>query len=106
MPLHEEHSVTHDDKTAAYDELRRELNELLKEERYQDRLAKALPAADPAGSREVVELTRSIADILVTVRPSYDANAYTSALADATALVGDALSSATQSATGPVSKTK
>ena len=75
--------MTADDKTAGYDALRGELSELLKEERSQDRLAKALLAPDPARSREAVELTRSIADILVTACPNADANTYTSALADA-----------------------
>jgi hypothetical protein len=95
------HSLTDDDKTSGYDELRRELSEVLKKQRYQDRLAKALLAPDPARSREVEELTRSIADILVTACSKYDANTYASALADAAILVGAALSSPTQSATNP-----
>ena len=92
------HAVTDDDKTAGYAALRHQLSEVLKEQRSQDRLAKALLAPDPARSREVVELTRSIADILVTACPNADANTDAAALADAAALVGDALSSATQSA--------
>ena len=85
--------MTNDATTPGYDELRREISELLKEERYEDRLAKALLVPDPARSPDVVELTRSVAEILVTACPQHDANTYAAALADATVLVSDALSS-------------
>ena len=85
--------MTNDATTAGYDALRREINELLKGEGSQDRLAKALLAPDPARSRDVVELARSVAEILVTACPQHDANTYAAALADATVLVTDALHS-------------
>ena len=96
-------TLTDDDKTAGYDALRHELSEVLKEQRTQDRLTKALLAPDAARLLEVEELTRSVADILVTACPQHDANTYAAALADATVLVGGALSSATQSADTPSS---
>ena len=95
--------MTHDARTPGYAELRREISELLKEERYEDRLAKALLVPDPVRSPDVVELTRSVAEILVTACPRHDANTYAAALADATVLVTDALLSATQSADTPSS---
>ena len=71
------------DTAAVYDALRCDLIHLLMEYRSQGRFTRAAEGTVQARSLFLAELTRSIADILVTAYPKTDANAYAAALADA-----------------------
>ena len=72
-----------DDMGAVYDALRCELINLLIEHRSQGRFTTAAEGTAQVRSLFLVDLTRSIADILVTAYPNKDSNAYATALADA-----------------------
>jgi hypothetical protein len=71
------------DLAAVYDALRRDLINLLLQHRSRGRFMRAAEGTEQAQSQFLAELTRSIADILVTAYPTKDARAYAAALADA-----------------------
>jgi hypothetical protein len=71
------------DMGVVYEALRSDLINLLMEHRSQGRFTRAAEGTDQARSLFLAELTRSIADILVTAYPKKDAHAYAAALADA-----------------------
>jgi hypothetical protein len=73
-----------DIETAAiYEALRDDLISLLLEHRSRGRFTRAADDTDQARSLFLIELTRSIADILVTAYPPKNSRAYAAALADA-----------------------
>jgi hypothetical protein len=79
------------DMGAVYDALRSDLIHLLMEHRSQGRFTTAAEGTDQARSLFLVDLTRSVADILITVYPKKDSNACATALADARAIAGSVL---------------
>jgi hypothetical protein len=74
------------DTTAVYDALRCDLIHLLMEHRSQGRFTRAAEGTGQAIF--LAELTRSIADILLTAYSKTDTNAHAVALADARAMAG------------------
>jgi hypothetical protein len=72
-----------DDKGDVYDALRCDLVHLLMEHRSQGRFTRAAEGTDQARSLFLADLTRSVADILVTAYPKKDPVALATALADA-----------------------
>jgi hypothetical protein len=71
------------DMGAVYDALRSELIDLLLKYRAQGRFTRAAEGTDQARTLFLADLTRSIADILVTAYPKKDSSTYAAALADA-----------------------
>ena len=76
-------SEAKNDMSAVYDAMRCELINLLLQHRSQGRFTRATKGTDEERSLFLVDLTRSIADILVTAYPKRDSLAYAAALADA-----------------------
>jgi hypothetical protein len=76
---------------AVYDALRSDLIHLLMEYRSLGRFTRAAEGTEEARALFLAELTRSIADILVTAYPKTDANAYAAALADAQTLANSVI---------------
>jgi hypothetical protein len=86
------HMAQADIETAAiYEALRDDLISLLLEHRSRGRFTRTADDSDQARSLFLIELTRSIADILVTAYPTKNARAYASALADAGAIASSIL---------------
>jgi hypothetical protein len=79
------------DDSVAYDTLRGDLIGLLMEHRAQGRFTHAVEGTDRARSLFLADLTRSIADILVTAYPTANANVYTAVLAEARSMVRSVL---------------
>ena len=79
------------DMGAIYDVLRRELMQLLMEHRSQGRFARAAEGTAEARSLFLVDLTHSIADILVAAYPNEGSAAYAAALADAEIIASSVL---------------
>ena len=71
--------------------MRCDLIHLLMEHRSQDRFTRAAEGTDQARSLFLADLTRSIADILVTAYSDEDSNAYAMALADAKIIASSVL---------------
>jgi hypothetical protein len=71
------------DLAAVYEALRRDLINLLLEHRSRGRFTRVAEGTEQARSVFLGQLTRSIADILVTAYAKKDARAYADALADA-----------------------
>jgi hypothetical protein len=84
-------SEPQNDIGAVYDALRCDLIQLLMEYRSQGRFTRAAKGTEQARALFLTELTRSIADILVTAYPKTDANAYAAALADAQTLASSVI---------------
>jgi hypothetical protein len=84
-------SEPQNDMDAVYDALRCDLIHLLMEYRSQGRFTRAAEGTEQARALFLAELTRSIADILVTAYPMTDANAYAAALADAQTLASSVI---------------
>ena len=80
-----------DDMGAIYDALRCDLINLLMEHRSQGRFTRAAQGTDQERSLFLDELTRSIADILITAYPKKDPSAYAAALADAEIIANSVL---------------
>jgi hypothetical protein len=76
-------SEAKNDMGAIYDAMRCELITLLMEHRSQGRFTRATEGTDEERSLFLVDLSRSIADILIAVYPKKDSLAYAAALADA-----------------------
>jgi hypothetical protein len=84
-------SNAENDMGAVYDGLRCDLIHLLMEHRSQGRFTRAAEGTDHARSLFLADLTRSIADILVTPYSDEDSNAYATALADAKIIASSVL---------------
>src|SRR5947207_13024110 len=80
-----------DDMAAVYDALRCDLINLLMEHRSQGRFTTAAEGTAQVRSLFLVDLTRSIADILITAYPKHDSNDYAAALADAEIIASSVL---------------
>ena len=80
-----------EDRVGVYDALRCDLINLLMEHRSQGRFTAAAEGTAQARSLFLVDLTRSIADILITAYPKKGSNAYTAALADAEIIASSVL---------------
>jgi hypothetical protein len=68
---------------AIYDAMRCELIHLLMEHRSQGRFTRATQGTDEERSLFLVDLTRSISDVLIAAYPIKDSTAYATALGDA-----------------------
>ena len=76
-------SEAKNDMDAVYESLRCDLIHLLMEHRSQGRFTRAAEGTEQVRSLFLADLTRSIADILITAYPKRDSIAYAAALADA-----------------------
>jgi hypothetical protein len=81
------------DMGAIYDALRCELIHLLMEHRSQGRFTGVTEGTDQARSLFLVDLTRSIADILAAAYPKKASNAYAAVLADAETIASSIVAS-------------
>jgi hypothetical protein len=80
-----------DDRGDVYDALRCELIHLLMEHHCQGRFTMAAEGTDQVRSLFLADLTRSVADILVTAYPKKDPAAFAAALADAEIIASSVL---------------
>jgi len=79
------------DLGAIYDALRCDLIHILMKHRSQGRFVGVAEGTEHARALLLTDLTRSIADILVTAYPNKDSNAYATALADAKIIASSVL---------------
>jgi|SoiMethySBSTD1v2_1073268.scaffolds.fasta_scaffold1563879_1 hypothetical protein len=84
-------SNAQNDMGAVYDALRCDLIHLLMEHRSQGPFTRAAEGTDQARSLFLADLTRSIADILITANPQKDPVALAAALADARTIASSVL---------------
>ena len=86
--------VANPDANADYAALRSDLMDVLSEQSAQGRFAWMTDASDEAQTtRFLLDLARTIADILITAYPKRDSEAYAAVLADAVVLARGVLNS-------------